>query len=1087
MEKISFIANTGIQFFTTEARFNPSEAAIVNDVPVRPLIFTEVPLSPERNKIEVVLRVDGGLYRLTDLRDENCIRTSIDLSGVEDDVLDDSGVPQVAKERLNQNLLDELDAQNCYSESNIEGSFPVQREGDDESLNPFQCILGQWIPVPLFYHFSAESNKSRCSYPAAWCRVKITRLSEDRYQFVWAYDTHALHASKEEDDCRMLPYFSSDTVKKEVFGLPTRVSHLMAFLDDNEWVGSYMSSLIFGPNVQPVVRARGRNFLCRHLGYYVNLMTQLRVLDVCPQVILYNDRYKGSDDVLAPIPVDLVLDVGNSKTCGVLFEDGDFTKASLLAMRDLSDPSKVYASSFDMRVVFSRTEFGRHNMDMDEDVFKWNSFLRVGEEARRLMSMSKAPTGEAMKMTHYSSPKRYLWDDQPFAGQWEFVQLDNSEATIQENAVYVDGMSIQFNVDGTLRTDEDFSMKTSFSRRSLMTCVMIEIIQQAMCQINSYDYLNIETGRGKVDQPRVLNNIIITCPTAMPLEEQRTLRRCASDAFIAIARSKDPMLLYSPYDPKDWEDKISVVPSVRDLSITDFTQFENKVEWGYDEATCCQLVYLYSEIVSKYHGNCAEFIEHKGSVRNSLKAEGYEKKALTIGSVDIGAGTTDVMICSYKYDQVGTTAVLTPVPQFWDSFYTAGDDLLREIVYGMVLKEPDRETFRKGYGSIFNAACADILEKEYADKLTPQNRHIIEEKAVAKLNRSFGSDSYAVSYLDKIMRNDFNVQVSVPIAQKMLDMMKNAELATDLSYEEIFGKVKPSKSVLDFFEQRFGFRLETLMWSYSPDRVSQIIRSVFESMLKRISIILSTYRCDVVLLAGRPTSLSAVTDLFLKFFPVSPDRHIRLLPKNENVVNDESRWNCYKVGRWFPTADDNGYFKDLKPVVAVGAMVGYLASHNKLSHFQLNTEELRKRMQSTANYIGSYEENNCRIPTSEVKLTPQQNSATFKAPELPYFLGCKQINTEFYHARPLYSLSVKPGADVSMYDMSLVTFTVTRRYKEDKELLTLQSARDRSNQDITDLLQLKIQSLVERGTRNDKTDISETRGYWLDNGVFNFN
>ena len=74
-----------------------------------------------------------------------------------------------------------------------------------------------------------------------------------------------------------------------------------------------------------------------------------------------------------------------------------------------------------------------------------------------------------------------------------------------------------------------------------------------------------------------------------------------------------------------------------------------------------------------------------------------------------------------------------------------------------------------------------------------------------------------------------------------------------------------------------------------------------------------------------------------------------------------------------------------------------------------------------------------------------------------------------------------------MYDMSLVTITVTRRYKEDKELLTLQSARDRSNQDITDLLQLKIQSLVERGTRNDKTDISETRGYWLDNGVFNFN
>jgi hypothetical protein len=45
--------------------------------------------------------------------------------------------------------------------------------------------------------------------------VKISHLSEDRYQFVWAFDTHAFHASKEEDDCKMLPYFSSDTAKQQ--------------------------------------------------------------------------------------------------------------------------------------------------------------------------------------------------------------------------------------------------------------------------------------------------------------------------------------------------------------------------------------------------------------------------------------------------------------------------------------------------------------------------------------------------------------------------------------------------------------------------------------------------------------------------------------------------------------------------------------------------------------------------------------------------------------------------------------------------------------------------------------------------------
>ena len=47
---------------------------------------------------------------------------------------------------------------------------------------------------------------------------------------------------------------------------------------------------------------------------------------------------------------------------------------------------------------------------LDEEMFQWKSFVRIGEEARRLVYRSLEEEGLAEKTTNYSSPKRYLWD-----------------------------------------------------------------------------------------------------------------------------------------------------------------------------------------------------------------------------------------------------------------------------------------------------------------------------------------------------------------------------------------------------------------------------------------------------------------------------------------------------------------------------------------------------------------------------------------------------------------------------------------------------------------------------------------------------
>jgi hypothetical protein len=73
-----------------------------------------------------------------------------------------------------------------------------------------------------------------------------------------------------------------------------------------------------------------------------------------------------------------------------------------------------------------------------------------------------------------------------------------------------------------------------YSRRSLMTFVMVEILQQALSYINSSKFRDMH---GQIDCRRYLRNIIVTCPTAMPLQEQRMHHTSARILRVCIQTS----------------------------------------------------------------------------------------------------------------------------------------------------------------------------------------------------------------------------------------------------------------------------------------------------------------------------------------------------------------------------------------------------------------------------------------------------------------------------------------------------------------------------------------------------------------------
>ena len=222
-----------------------------------------------------------------------------------------------------------------------------------------------------------------------------------------------------------------------------------------------------------------------------------------------------------------------------------------------------------------------------------------------------------------------------------------------------------------------------------------------------------------------------------------------------------------------------------------------------------------------------------------------------------------------------------------------------------------------------------------------------------------------------------------------------------------------------------------------------------EPLMKQLALVFYTQQCDIIVLAGRPTSLDPINELFIKYVPTSPDRLIRL--------------NGYRVGNWCPTADGQGYFYDQKAIVAVGGMIGYHASHTGLLGLTIDFSKMIEKMNSTANYIGAY--NSKRRQVTEVLLSPTVTTAEMDISVFPAFLGCRQLDSVVYQARPLYAIYNHGSAN-------RVQVRVSRSFTDNKEELVLEEATDSEYRNVKKDIELVQQSLVDDGK------------FWLDKGEF---
>ncbi|GLR15879.1 virulence factor SrfB [Portibacter lacus] len=915
--------------------------------------------------------------------------------------------------------------------------------------NTISSLVDKWIPVPLF-----EKDNSGISIfgPSNWARILLSKKSQNavdkRYSVTLAIDTTSIHAPTTKDHFK--PYFEvEDQFKK--FELCGRQEMLLDFCSeqkDCEWVHDYILRETLGsedniPQDFPAMK---------YLGEYIYLLHYLQKLGNFPEVILYPNRGES-------INIDLVLDIGNSRTCGLLYDnetaEKPFSKVKKLEIQNLTNPIKKSDDPFSMRLAFSKADFGGFGPSTGQ--FTWPSILRVGSEAQSLIYNSTTGIDIGKNtITNHSSPKRYLWDDKMSDVEWEYCLTDPDA---DNRSIFIEGVSDQFNSDGTFSKDSDFGLRTSYSKRSLMTFVFLEILAHATVQINSYQF---RKDHGSIAIPRKLHRIVVTCPTAMVREEQRILRTAAKEASIVLQRYIDDSYK-SSFDEDTFTHNVQIVPSLRDFMPTRGGDVPIKVDWPYDEATCNQMVFMYGEVSNRYLNDADKFFNLYGKKRYA--DEESNKKSITIASLDIGGGTTDLMICNYTYESEGKT-ILKPKPIYWESFNLAGDELLKTIVKDVILE-------------------GHIFDEELRGSIGVIQNHLLEKgisNVQERLNTFFGPDSNLINDEAKSIRRDFNVQISIPIALKYIELTQQKSRDFVMRFEDIFDnpKLQPNERILEAFEQHFGTSFKDIRWKFSRTRIDSIIEKVFEPMLKKIATLFFAHDCDFVLLAGKPTSLHKIEDLFLKFFPVSPDRIISL--------------NKYRVGTWYPFADGNGYFQDQKSLVAVGAMVALLGDRlDKFIGFGFDLSILKDKLVSTANYIGAYDLRMKNVPKSS--LTPIQHKSNLNIAGVPAFIGAKQLDTISYPSRVIFEIDFDDKAirelierrngtgdasssEVELYKSRIksgmpLKLSITRDYRLNKENIKIESITNANGDELpAKLITLKLKT------------IAANNGYWLDNGAF---
>lgn len=652
--------------------------------------------------------------------------------------------------------------------------------------------------------------------------------------------------------------------------------------------------------------------------------------------------------------------------------------------------------------------------------FEEFSQVRMGREADDLVGSIEV---EGDIRTGVSSPKRYLWahDSSWLEGaNWHMADPFERHSSGDRNNGHrhvskLSGPLLRFiapddEAESASQGFEESPHAPRHAPRVMMQAALYELLCQAFTFVNSPVYQQMT---GDAGRRRILETLTLTYPSGMITSEREQLQRQAEKAITIFSQSIGH----------------GQVPQLK-LSI--------------DEASAVHLTYLWSES-RKLGSKPSLWFSVMGrrqppppAPKTTLKSDSPPSESspgpslfaakpvrpsqpiraarseaspdppspeARIACIDIGGGTSDLMIASYRCKS-----------------NPGGDQILGETLH--------RDGVSRAGDHLVKRLLERIIVPHFCETMGIETKH---------MNFLFGAGGPSTRRIRR-QRIHWMNRLFVPLAHAYLDA---AVLAADAAQPSLAGDamishldpniVSPDvvQSIQDTINKEWGsgaydVKRPLNLW-YGRIEFERIVDEVFGELMFDFCESIVEYGTDVVLLAGLPSKLPFIRELVETFLPLAKSRIVPM--------------HGWYAGTWYPyqNPDNNnpGVIIDPKSTVVVGAAIEFCARHGKLPQFNF---EMSDHTAKSSYYWGAMTES--RIDAEKLIFAPQVGNAThavkkeIRVTSENLILGRKRRERNDAQASPVYRLHAQRGRTLGKIDFS-VTFQRQRDHCGEEELIVI--------------------------------------------------
>jgi len=420
--------------------------------------------------------------------------------------------------------------------------------------------------------------------------------------------------------------------------------------------------------------------------------------------------------------------------------------------------------------------------------------------------------------------------------------------------------------------------------------LLVEILEQAYRQMNGIEYRGAMIQRPGCKCPRIIRNLVLMYPAGMHSEEISRLKKAAERAALLWSDFRsDPIgFKAGKFTPKAAPPQVPglpppppVQPPHKDIPTPNVLQ-------ACDEGLAIQVCFLYGEVMHRYARKPMELVKAMGRTRNG-------KPSVRIASIDIGGGTIDLAVADYYPSKWAANPSFKYRRLFYDGISIAGDDaakrVLERLIFPCIVR--DMGLNPGGWNTLFSTHGA-----------TQDDWPVTRRRLVSMVWQPL-------------------VRACLALVEEGEDVDSTIEdLLPDKPMELINTLNQRLRSVVD--QKRKGMDLETTVLKvkirFSQQELHRVFSQSLGQALKQYTDIVAQYRCDVLVLGGRPSAQPAIRRLIVESLPTPPG----------NVVFLHEQ----EIGDWYPFVV-NGRVGDAKTCGVVGAALTFMAQFGR-SSFVLN-------------------------------------------------------------------------------------------------------------------------------------------------------